>query len=66
MTTGNASSYCGISVVWCVCVFEVTKEEALHLMWLTEIYLEAFINLYTTSVTPKVHYLVHLSEQILV
>ena len=38
------------------CVFEVTKEEAIHLMWLTEIYLEAFLNLYTTSVTPKMHY----------
>ena len=35
------------------CAFEVTKEEAVHLMWLTEMYLEAFLNLYTTSVTPR-------------
>ena len=47
------------------CAFEVVKEEAVHLIWLTEMYLEAFKSLYSTSVTPKMHYLVHLPQQIL-
>ena len=47
-----------------VCSFEVTIDDATHLGWLIETYLEAFTSLYGTSVTPKMHYLVHLPKQI--
>ena len=48
-----------------VCSFEVTTDDATHLGWLIETYLEAFTSLYGTSVTPKMHYLVHLPKQML-
>ena len=48
-----------------VCSFELTTDDATHLGWLIETYLEAFTSLYGASVTPKMHYLVHLPKQIL-
>lgn len=48
-----------------VCSFELTTDDVTHLGWLIETYLEAFTSLYGASVTPKMHYLVHLPKQIL-
>ena len=56
-------------VLWDVCsivsAFEVTEDDATHLAWLIEIYLESFTSLYEESLTPKFHYLVHLPQQII-
>ena len=56
-------------LLWDICsvasAFEVTEADAVHLAWLVEVYLEAFTSLYGTSVTPKMHYLVHLPQQIM-
>ena len=49
-----------------VCAFEVTHDDSLHLAWLVQTYLESFKDLYgSSSITPKMHHLVHLPEQIL-
>ena len=50
-----------------VCAFEATEEDSSHLAWLVQVYLESFTSLYEQiSLTPKMHYLVHLPKQILV
>ena len=46
------------------CSYEVTQEEAVRLAWVIETYLEAMHDLYPVS-TPKMHYLVHLPEQLI-
>ena len=47
------------------CRFEVTQEDSIHLAWIVQTYLEAFLDLYgEKSITPKLHHLVHLPEQI--
>ena len=45
-----------------VCAFEVTAGDAAHLAWLVQAYLEEF---YDVPMTPKLHYLVRLPQQIL-
>lgn len=56
-------------LLWDICclstAFEVTKADAAQLAWLVEAYLESFTSLYTVSVIPKMHFLVHLPEQML-
>ena len=48
-----------------VCAYEVTEDFSVHLAWVVEIYLESFKELYGGStLTPKMHHLVHLPEQI--
>ena len=47
------------------CRFGVTQEDSIHLAWIVQTYLEAFLDLYgEKSITPKLHHLVHLPEQI--
>ena len=50
------------SMVW---AFEVTTGDAAHLAWLVEAYLEEFFTLYDVPMIPRLHYLVHLPQQIL-
>ena len=48
-----------------VCAHEVTKKNSAHLAWLVKTYLELFVELYgSENITPKMHHLVHLPEQI--
>ena len=47
-----------------VCAFEVTDSDAIHLAWLVEAYLEELSTLYRITMTPKLHYLLHLPKQI--
>lgn len=47
-----------------VCAFEVTGADAVQMAWLVEAYLEEFFTLYDVPMTPKLHYLVHLPQQI--
>ena len=55
-------------LLWDICcvttAFEVTAADATHLAWMVEVYLEEFRSLYDASVIPKLHYLVHLPQQI--
>lgn len=44
--------------------FEVSKEDTVRLAWLVEVYLEEFYKMYQ-KMTPKMHYLVHLPQLIL-
>ena len=49
-----------------VCSFDVTEELSVRLAWVTEAYIEGFSKLYQSgSITPKMHHLVHLPEQIM-
>ena len=49
-----------------VCAYEVTQNDPFHLAWLVQTYLESFKDLYGgSSITPKMHHLVHHPEQIL-
>jgi len=57
-------------ILWDICgmvlKFEVTEADSRHLSWLVEVYLESFHELYGhASMPPKFHYLVHLSQQIM-
>ena len=56
-------------ILWDICcivsAFEVTEDDAAHLAWLIEIYLESFTSLYGDPITPKFHYLVHLPQQMI-
>ena len=56
-------------LLWDICclstAFEVTEADANQLAWLVEAYLECFTSLYSVPVIPKMHYLVHLPEQML-
>ena len=57
-------------LLWEICgmvlSFEVTKESISNMEWLVELYLESFIQLYGRgSITPKMHHLVHLPEQMI-
>ena len=47
--------------------FAVMDEDAGHLAWTVEAFLESFKSLYfnEASITPKMHQLVHLPEQII-
>ncbi len=48
------------------CAFEVTEADSVHLAWLVQAYLETFSCLYEdTPLTPKMHFLVHLPQQII-
>ena len=50
MITGN------VFILWDICsivsAFEVTEDDATHLAWLIEIYLESFTSLYEDPITP--------------
>ena len=47
-----------------VCTFEVHPDDPACLAWLVQVYLESFTRIYPDiSVTPKMHYLVHLPQQ---
>ena len=58
-------------VFWEICkislAFEIREEDAGHLGWLVAIFLEMFSFLYSegVNITPKMHHLVHLPDQIL-
>lgn len=57
-------------LLWDICSialkFEVTPSDTVKLAWMVETYLEAFVSLYgATQLTPKMHHLVHLPQQIL-
>ena len=43
--------------------FEVTSDDITYLAWIVEVYLESFKQLYDVAFIPKLHYLVHLPEQ---
>ena len=45
--------------------FEVTEDDVSVLTLLVEDYLKQFNHLYPDSITPKMHYLLHLPQQIL-
>ena len=46
--------------------FQVMEEDASHLQWTIEVFLESFTKLYPdVSVTPKMHYLIHLPGDML-
>ena len=46
--------------------FEVTQRDTVHLAWLVKMYLSSFKQLYPdVSIIPKMHYLVHLPQQIM-
>lgn len=45
--------------------FEVTEDDVSILTLLVEDYLQQFNELYPNSITPKMHYLLHLPEQVL-
>ena len=48
------------------CAYSVTENDALQLAWVVEMYLESYKDLYGDStITPKMHHLVHLPEQIM-
>ncbi len=47
-----------------VCSFEVSNDDAFHLTWVIETYLQSMSHLYD-AFTPKMHYLVHLPEQLI-
>lgn len=56
--------------LWDICgmvlSFQSTEIDSVHLSWLVEVYLEAFRQLYNdASVIPKLHYLVHLPQQMM-
>lgn len=56
---------------WEICnialAYEVKKEDSTHLGWLIQVFLEMFKSLYgdTVNLTPKMHQLIHFSEQML-
>ena len=53
------------SIASSVSAFAVTTDDALHLAWITETYLELFHSLYpSVTLIPKMHYLVHLPDEI--
>ena len=45
--------------------FEITKDNVSILTLLVEDYLQQFNQLYPASITPKMHYMLHLPQQIL-
>jgi len=59
----------GFLLLWDICnatsAFEVTESDTLKLAWMVEAYLESYTTLYTTTLPPKFHYLLHLPNQIL-
>ena len=47
------------------CAFSVTTDDSIYLAWIIETYLELFRSLYPSVImTPKMHYLIHLPDQI--
>ena len=49
-----------------VCAHKVTRQNSAQLGWLVKTYLESFTELYgQENITPKMHHLVHLPEQIM-
>ena len=49
------------------CAFELHPNDPTKFGWMAQIYLESFVSLYSPeySVTPKMHYLVHLPKQMI-
>lgn len=56
-------------LLWDICslttAFTVSKSDAKYLAWLVEMYLKTFKEQYDVTITPKLHYLVHLPQQML-
>ena len=56
-------------LLWNICsvtsAFEVTSGDITYLAWIVEVYLETFKYLYEVPIIPKLHYLIHLPEQIM-
>ena len=49
-----------------VCAYEISPVDSVYLSWLVETYLESFAYLYGKNcITPKMHHMVHLPEQII-
>ena len=47
------------------CAYGVTKNDALQLAWIVEVYLESFKELYGSgTITPKMQHLVYLLKQL--
>jgi len=65
---GNEHWECFL-LLWDICnatsAFQVTESDTLKLAWMVEAYLESYTTLYTTTLPPKFHYLLHLPNQIL-
>lgn len=56
--------------LWDICTmatsFVVTKEDASDLAWKIEVLLETYVHLYPdSSFVPKMHYLLHLPDEML-
>ena len=45
--------------------FTISTSDAKYLAWLVETYLQTFKDNYDVPITPKLHYLVHLPQQML-
>jgi hypothetical protein len=56
-------------IFWAIChmvsAYEVRPEDPKIIAWLVQVYLESFTALYNASVTPKMHYMTHLPQQML-
>ena len=48
-----------------VCSYEVHPDDPQLTAWLVQVYLETFTSLYNITVTPKMHYMIHLPQQML-
>ena len=50
-----------------VCAFEVLPDDPAKLAWLVQMYLKSFISLYSPeySIVSKMHYMVHLPQQMI-
>ena len=56
-----------LSVCDMCCAFEVQPDDPAKLSWLVQTYLELFASLYssTYSITPKMHYMTHFPQQMI-
>ena len=56
-----------LSVCDMCCAFEVQPDDPAKLSWLVQMYLESFASLYssTHSITPKMHYMTHFPQQMI-
>ncbi len=57
-------------VLWDICtlvsVFQVNEGDAAQLSWSVQLFLEMYVDLYGEStITPKMHYLLHLPQDML-
>ena len=61
--------WCCFCLFWTICnlacAYEVHPDDPQHLAWMIQTYLEAFTSLYNVQVKPKMHYMLHLPQQML-